>query len=167
VAVAALTKVPVLDTHINKQLAELKSAASVSRWGQDDREGRRATAWGQHPAKETALNESCEVANGYGDTPEPSRNSHRIDARRHALRRRWRDHEFTCDKWTKGDDTPPAVALVGHHDRTGQDGLEIPESARCNLSGESWNHADQSKRLQPGSVAQLGRRRALLSFAID
>ena len=78
-----------------------------------------------------------------------------------------RDHEFTCDKWTKGDDTPPAVALVGHHDRTGQDGLDIPESARCNLSGQSWNHADQSKRLQPGSVAQLGRRRALLSFAID
>lgn len=118
-------------------------------------------------AKETALNERGEVVNGYGDTP----NRHEIltgsthDGTPYGGA--GGDREFTCDKWTKGDDTPPAVALVGHHDRTGRDGSKTPKSSRRYLSAQSWNYADQSRGCSQEALRSSGGDGLFYCFAID
>jgi len=117
--------------------------------------------------KETALDETGRVVNGHGDTP----NRHEIltgstdDGTPYGGA--GGDREFTCNKWTKGDDDPPAVAAVGHHDRTGRDGSKIAKSARRNLNAQSWTFADHSRGCSQEALRSSGGDGLFYCFAVD
>ncbi|HSV61517.1 MAG TPA: hypothetical protein VLJ19_21715 [Variovorax sp.] len=105
--------------------------------------------------KQTALTERGEIVNGSGDTP----NRHDIltgstdDGSPFGG-----DRDFSCGRWTKSGDDPPALAFVGHHDRTGLD-----DSKR----GRSWNSAHFSRGCSQEALRSTGGDGLFYCFAVD
>lgn len=115
--------------------------------------------------KGTALNERGEIINGHGDMPV-----------RHDILTGSTDdgtpyggggdREFTCNKWTKGEDDPPAIAIVGHHDRTGHDGSTTGSTRRL-LNPRSWTFAHQTRGCSQEALRSTGGEGLFYCFAVD
>jgi len=116
-------------------------------------------------SKETALDERGEVVNGYGDTP----NRHDILTGSTDDGRPYGEREQTCDGWTKGNDDPPAMALVGHHDRTGPNVSKTTDvqSRRRVLNERSWTHAHFSRGCSAEALRSSGGDGLFYCFAAD
>jgi hypothetical protein len=113
--------------------------------------------------KETALSESGEVINGYGDSP----SRHDILTGSTADGEPYGGRAFTCNGWTKGDDVPPAAALVGHHDRTGHEGSRTARSDRRRENPLSWTFAHPSLGCSQEALRKSGGDGLFYCFAAD
>ena len=113
--------------------------------------------------KETALSERGEVINGYGDSP----NRHDILTGSTADGEPYGGRAFTCNGWTRSDDDPPAVAIVGHHDGTGLEGSKTAPSARRRENPRSWTFAHLSQGCSREALRRSGGDGLFYCFAAD
>ena len=105
--------------------------------------------------KQTALTERGEVVNGRGDTP----NRHDILTGSTADGSPYGgDRDFSCRRWTKSSDNPPAIALVGHHDRMGLDDSK---------QGRSWNSSHFSRGCSQEALRSTGGDGLFYCFAVE
>jgi len=102
--------------------------------------------------KQTALNEKGAVVNGRGDTP----NTHDIltGTQMDGTAYTGAD-DMTCGSWTKSGD---GVAMVGHHDRVGNDPPPL---------GPSWNSSHKTVGCSAEALPKTGGAGLFYCFASD